>query len=119
LPPLRERFDDIALLAKHFLASLGANNDDDAELNAFAVVLAGYDWPGNVRELEHTVRRLWVIHSGNLNRMTKAAASELAEMSEDQLTSVLAECGGNQRKAARLLGIGESTLRYRMKKRSE
>jgi len=67
LPPLRERGEDIALLARHFLSHFLAKTGKAARAwhtSAFDA-LAGYHWPGNVRELENTVERLVILGDGN------------------------------------------------------
>ena len=61
IPPLRERREDILLLAEHFLARTGEEYTMTPELRA---ALAGYDWPGNVRELQNCVQRLTTMNSG-------------------------------------------------------
>jgi two-component system, NtrC family, nitrogen regulation response regulator GlnG len=61
LPPLRERREDVALLARHFLDQAAAQGLPRRQLSAEATaVLAAHDWPGNVRELENLARRLAV-----------------------------------------------------------
>src|SRR4030095_396059 len=66
LPPLRERKDDIPLLAQHFLEKYGEeNNKRSIELGADALdLLMEYEWPGNVRELENVMERAVVLSSG-------------------------------------------------------
>ena len=66
LPPLRQRKDDITLLAQHFLAKYGDENKKAAlELTPDALdLLSAYDWPGNVRELENVIERAAVLASG-------------------------------------------------------
>jgi len=66
LPPLRERRDDIALLAQFFLKRYGeVNRRDVPEMGAeLREALLSHDWPGNVRELENTIERLIVLSSG-------------------------------------------------------
>ena len=66
LPPLRDRKDDIPLLAQHFLAKYGEENRKaDLELTPDALdLLTDYDWPGNVRELENVIERAVVLTSG-------------------------------------------------------
>jgi DNA-binding NtrC family response regulator len=61
IPPLRERKEDILLLAEHFLARAGAEYTMTPEIRA---VLAGYHWPGNVRELQNCVQRMTTMNSG-------------------------------------------------------
>jgi DNA-binding NtrC family response regulator len=66
LPPLRDRKDDIPLLAQHFLEKYGEeNNKKGMELGADALdLMMDYDWPGNVRELENVIERAVVLNSG-------------------------------------------------------
>ena len=66
LPPLRERIDDIPLLARHFLARHAEEMDVPAPKIPFRVmdILLLYDWPGNVRELEHVVHRALILSKG-------------------------------------------------------
>ena len=66
LPPLRERSDDIPLLAQHFLEKYGEENDrKNIELAPEALdLLMDYDWPGNVRELENVIERAVVLCTG-------------------------------------------------------
>ena len=137
LPPLRERKDDIALLANHFLRKY------EKPLNRSAMrfskgamrVLIGYGWPGNVRELENAVERAAilaetdVIHAHDLpeklhNTSIPLAAAEatgmtLEELEREHMRRVLNEVSGDKVKAAQVLGIHLSTLyrkvqRYRL-----
>src|SRR5690606_19934149 len=62
IPPLRERPDDIELIAKSFLADLNHQNDLNLTLSREALSrLTHYDWPGNVRELRHTIHRAFIM----------------------------------------------------------
>jgi transcriptional regulator with GAF, ATPase, and Fis domain len=62
VPPLRERVDDIPLLAQHFLAKLGSRDGYTKLLSATTLErLVAHRWPGNVRELENEIERLWVL----------------------------------------------------------
>lgn len=115
LPPLRDRIDDIAPLVRHFLASLGETNGDESAISELITILSSYAWPGNVRELEHTIRRLWVTNSGSVTRMSQAVSEDLAHIEDSSFVAVIAECGGNKSKAARMLGVSEGTIRYRLK----
>ncbi|HEV7268514.1 MAG TPA: sigma-54 dependent transcriptional regulator [Falsiroseomonas sp.] len=66
MPPLRERGDDVLLLARHFLAAFA--REEGKRLRAFSVeaerALAGYGWPGNVRQLQNVLRNVVVLHDG-------------------------------------------------------
>ena len=144
LPPLRERGDDILLLARHFLQHHAARYGKPAPTLAPATqaVLLGYSWPGNVRELRNvieqavllntgdavTVQQLALSHLGSmapaaLGSAAAAAAPEragadltLPEMERLALVNALKAHEGNVTRAARELGISRDTLRYRIEK---
>jgi len=144
VPPLRERPEEIIVLADHFLKrSLARMGRPEKTFTRGALeVLKNFSWPGNVRELEHLVEGLVAIHSGSEiteehlpDRVKGAAGSPLFEVRLEgrnsvDLASVLEEfegqilkwaldkAGGNQGKAARMLGIPRSTLQYRWSKLS-
>jgi transcriptional regulator with PAS, ATPase and Fis domain len=133
LPPLRERREDIALLATHFLESYAAANDQllfDISPDAMALLVA-YDWPGNVRELEHAIEHAAALHTKPIlvsedlpPRLTGAAEPgttppaplSLQEVVRGHLRRVLREARWNKKLAAQLLGIHRRTL-YRLTKR--
>ncbi len=135
LPPLRERGEDILLLAEHFLRDCDAEMGKDVRSIAPAALdqLRGYSWPGNVRELEHVIQRAVALATGDT--ITKfsfsptgggvvGAASNTPEgpaisipigTTVDEATRRLVEatirqCGGNKLKAARVLGIPPRTM---------
>ena len=136
IPPLRDRPEDIAPLAEHFLAHFnrdlgkGIRNVTGEALAA----MEGYSWPGNVRELKNVMERAMILSEKevigvedlSLNKAAVAPASAVLEgktLNLDETERVLIEraleqSGENQSKAARLLGISRDTLRYRMKKHS-
>jgi DNA-binding NtrC family response regulator len=137
LPPLRERRDDIPLLANHFVRKYEkAIGRSAMRFSKSAMrLLMSYPWPGNVRELENTVERAAilaetdVIHTHDLpeklHNPTVASAGlpstgmTLEELERDHMKRVLAEVKGDKVKAAQLLGIHLSTLyrkvqRYRL-----
>ncbi len=142
LPPLRERGDDVLLLAEHFLQTFAAKYGRDVRSLSPAArdELMAYPWPGNVRELSHVIERgvLWsqgpVLLPEHLSLTMPApvaaaltvapgqpvpAAPTGLDLSSTERTLIeraLAEAGGNQTKAAQLLGISRDTLRYRLKK---
>ena len=130
VPPLRERGDDILLLAHDFAIKFAREYDkppvrfsDDA-LN----VLAHYFWPGNVRELENVIQRLVVMADSDiidapdlptlmrsaLPRSSKAPRP-LADMEREYIREVVAMVGGNKTRAAEILGIDRKTLREKLK----
>jgi transcriptional regulator with PAS, ATPase and Fis domain len=133
-PPLRERREDIPLLATHFLKSYVAANDRVVSgISPEAMErLIRYDWPGNVRELEHAIERAVAL---TLNPMllledlppkvragTGRAGSpsapplSLQEVIAHHVSRVLREARWNKKLAAQLLGIPRRTL-YRLTKR--
>lgn len=141
LPPLRERSEDIPLLAEHFLKKYEFSGRPGAKpktLTAEAVRrLAEYRWPGNVRELENAIERAVIISRGDritvddLPRelqpyspqpLRRAAFKlpeggvNLEEVERDLIRQALERTGGNQTQAARLLGITRHTLLYRIDK---
>jgi len=129
VPPLRERDDDVLLLARHFLKRF--SQELDAPLPRFAddalAALRRYDWPGNVRELENAVQRAVVMSEGG-----EIAAHEfpavmrfsvpremglhrtLAEVEAEHVRNVLASVAGNKTRAAEILGIDRKTLRKKL-----
>jgi DNA-binding NtrC family response regulator len=131
VPPLRERRQDIPLLAQHFLNKSATAAGQPAKRLARETLgrLADYDWPGNVRELEHVIERAVTLSSAELilpddlpselgpprlapptlppRRMT------LEALKHWYVQTVLEEAGGNKARAAELLGIDRRTL-YRI-----
>jgi DNA-binding NtrC family response regulator/HAMP domain-containing protein len=137
LPPLRERSNDVPLLANHFLKRFASEQAKDIlEFSSEAVrMILNYTWPGNVRELENSVEHAVVLAKGGRIEpsdlptvlRTTAARTQPVESSlmldseRALLERVLAECEWNKKRAARRLGIGRSTLyaklkRYRLSK---
>ena len=135
LPPLRERKDDIMLLADYFLEKLASeNNKIITRISTPAIeMLTRYHWPGNVRELENCIERAVllcneeVIRSEHLppslqmakktSQPPKASLTEIVENTEREfIVDALKRCGGQQRKAARQLGVTERILGYKIKK---
>ncbi len=141
LPPLRERRDDIELLAKHFISFYAQrmNRPVPSLSSAASNQLQRYDFPGNVRELENIIQRSMVFCQGNVidkvsiithpsNSSAGAALSPsgdqgsealqdmLDRIEKDALLRALDAAGGVQTKAAKMLGLTERQMRYRMKK---
>lgn len=129
VPPLRDRKDDIPLLAEHFLNkfSLKFNRPLCTMSQEAMALLMRYSWPGNVRELEHVIEYATVFSSsGTITEQDlphDLMVSILQDQTEEVLPAVvqdgmsldtaLEKAGGNKAKAARLLGLSRSTL-YRM-----
>jgi len=142
LPPLRERREDIELLAYHFIDRFKGDLGRSVESIPRPVLmdLLSRPWPGNVRELQNLIQRLMVLSPGKeLAASTDSpqgqtppalpaalAESEpagsappfqtLGEVERDYIRQVLQHFGGNQAQAARLLAMNRNTLRWRMKK---
>ncbi len=131
IPPLRERVEDIVLVAGHFAARFAkemgrpAPRFSDEALR----VLRNYYWPGNVRELENVVQRLVVmtdderIDVPELPSLMRFSALRrggfdmtLAEMESEYIRNVLAGVNGNITRAAQILGIDRKTLRAKLKR---
>jgi len=132
LPPLRERKEDILLLANHFLQKFSEENHKNiSHISPEALeILIQYAWPGNVRELEHTIERAVILTSHpiilpeDLPRKIFEEAKgakilfpeeslPLKEVEKRYVLKVLQETKGNKKKAAEILGIDRTTL-YRI-----
>ncbi len=131
VPPLKDRKEDIPLLARHFLNRV-AKPGEKLELSGGALdLLAAYDWPGNVRELENEILRAAalggkVIGADDLSPRLKEAHSDQPpeaglDMGErvkaleiEMIRDALARAGGNKSKAAQILGISRFGLQKKM-----
>lgn len=135
LPPLRERRDDIPLLARHFMARYTAMlNKPGLVLSADAMhALSAYEWPGNVRQLEHLIERVValsqceVIRSSDLGFSSRAAAEPKVSLREAKALAVeqfernyiqdlLTACRGNVSQAARAAQKNRRALIYLIRK---
>jgi two-component system, NtrC family, response regulator HydG len=129
LAPLRDRREDIPLLAERFMRKFSlAMNKRMARVSPGAMdLLQRYDWPGNVRELENAVERAMVVaqepelseRDFTLKLAAAAPPSEsrtLEEAERVHILRVLEECGGNQSRAAEALDIDRVTLHNKLKK---
>ena len=130
LPPLRDHPEDLPLLARHFLAELEAEGGGTAQLTAGALdEVMRYDWPGNVRELRNAIRSAALMAGGgsieaeHLPRPVRAAHStprlpgrgSLQAIERQHIQEIFDSVGGNQSRAARLLGIDRGTLARKLK----
>jgi DNA-binding NtrC family response regulator len=135
IPPLRDRKEDIPVLASHFLKKF--NRDVDVRVDAGALsLLMAYGWPGNVRELENVIERASVLKRGVLitrdelpEKLKKDHPSvediilnlpeqgiSLEDLEKSLIVKALDKHKGNQTRAAEYLGITRPTLIYRMEK---
>ena len=136
VPPLRERQEDIPLLAQHFLGRFAAR--DHRELDGFTEAamarLVGYPWPGNVRELEHAIERAVILARGRLldagdlpEGVTETEPSAravsipigmpLGEVEQRLIDETLRQSKGDKELAAKLLGIASRTIYRKLKER--
>jgi two-component system, NtrC family, response regulator AtoC len=147
IPPLRDRGDDIRVLAEHYMSSFRSrlrkniNTISPEALSAFA----RYDWPGNVRELRNVIERAMILEDGDeittkylprglvgdtrsgseergkINDLVRLPADGVAleDVEMSLVRQALERSHGNQTKAAELLNISRDQLRYRMKKLEE
>ena len=132
IPPLRERKDDIPLLAQHYLNYFNEKNKKDIRGFEPEVtdILHNYEWPGNVRELENVVERAVILCSYDLinieclpSKLKSIAKEEcdkpgefnLLEIEKRVVTKALDSTSWNQSQAAVLLGISRKQLRTKMK----
>lgn len=153
VPPLRQRRDDIPLLAAHFLERLCKESGLEYTFSNDAIrVMTEYDWPGNVRELENAIERACALSSGPVLNMadmptqlqdfrahqssgvtrhepprrasyesaegTASAAPRvltIAEMEKEAILNAIRQLNGDKLMAARMLGIGKTTLYRKLK----
>jgi DNA-binding NtrC family response regulator len=129
LPPLRERREDIPLLAQHFLKQhVERYRKTITGFDAGAVeAMQGHIWPGNVRELDHAVERGVLMATGKVIRTVDlglnagSAAPRIEDMSLEEVEAhlirkTLARCDGNARRAAEELGLSRSAFYRRLEK---
>lgn len=134
IPPLRERKDDIALLAKYFTQKYSAKIAKKIETIPAKVMenLQAYDWPGNVRELENVIERAVILSNNETLRVDdlpfispnhpeemQTDTGNLEQAEKNHILKILKECNwiiDGVRGAARRLGIPASTVRDRMKR---
>src|ERR1044072_3953439 len=146
IPPLRERGDDVLLLAQHYIDTIGSRLKRNRVTGVSAEtqeMFRKYDWPGNVRELRNVIERALILEDadqitteylpGGLLAPTHAPATTEAStrfvlpeqgisLDKAELSFVrqaIQRSGGNQKRAAELLGISRDQLRYRLKKLEE
>jgi DNA-binding NtrC family response regulator len=147
IPPLRERGDDVLLLAQHYIDTIGSRLKRNRKISALSPevkdVFRKYHWPGNVRELRNVIERALILEEndqitteylpGGLllppRQLRSTVSADMAaqfvlpaegiSLDEAELSFVrqaIERSGGNQTRAAELLGISRDQLRYRLKK---
>ena len=137
IPPLRERRQDIPLLVAHILERIGRDAGMEKAISDEALkALLNYDWPGNVRELENSLERACALTSANeiqvrdlptqiygapmeVMAMSPPGAMHgivpMAELEKQTILAALSQVNGDKMLAARLLGIGKTTLYRKLK----
>jgi two-component system, NtrC family, response regulator AtoC len=141
LPPLRERAEDIALLADHFLIDIGTREGTAKSFSPQAVAkLTAYGWPGNVRELRNAVQRAYVMavgavisdeflpsdppglradqdgHAANgVDSITVPVGASIAQAERQLILATFARYGRNKERTAAVLGVSLKTLYNRLK----
>jgi DNA-binding NtrC family response regulator len=144
LPPLRERGDDVILLARHFISALGAKlGKAEAALSRDAHDrLVAHGWPGNIRELQNTIERALILTDGSLISAeqlalpsprprapegfapaapTSGAAApppmpSLAAIEKQSIVEALSRANGNKSRAAEMLGLSRMQLYTRLRR---
>lgn len=148
IPPLRERGDDVLLLSQHYIDRIGARLKRSKKITSLspeaAAVFTTYHWPGNVRELRNVIERALILEDADQitteylpgGLLLPARPQQLASATSTQFVlpnegicldqaelsfvrQAIERSGGNQTRAAELLGISRDQLRYRLKKLEE
>jgi two-component system response regulator HydG len=140
VPPLKERRDDIPLLAQHFLKKFADKNRKTIKgfVPLAMDVLVNYDWPGNVRELENAIERAVILATGehitetqlplniteqydDLEKRSTGATQildgthSLQDIEKEAILAALSASNGNKAEAARRLGVTRKTLHNKLK----
>ena len=141
LPPLRDRGEDVLLLAERFLRTLEERMGRSAELTREArQALVAYSWPGNIRELSNAIERALIVNDGGPisveqlglgpatavrsggpasdGASTGGGAATLPDLERKLVVEALAKCRGNKSRAAAILGVTRSQV-YTLLKRFE
>ena len=138
MPPLRERRQDVVPLVEHFLERMSRATNNRKTMSDDAMkALLNYEWPGNVRELENCIERTWALSSGttlaypdlptyikNTHQKKVAAAIaapkilSLIEVERNAILQAIEQLHGDKLMAAKLLGIGKTTLYRKLKEYS-
>ncbi len=122
LPPLRQRREDITLLANYFLKSVCRKESlgERKLLKNTVEQLKNYNWPGNIRELRHAIERAAILSDAYYIKpqhlgLPEARGERLRDLEEAEIERVIKECNGNVTKAAKILGVGRATLYRKLK----
>lgn len=131
VPPLKERAEDIPLLVDSFIRRFNAEHGKEIEgvTGEVLQLLLHYHWPGNIRELKHTIEHAFVVGTGKFierNHLpaelreyaargnTKSGGGRRKDVTADDIVQALEQTGWKKAPAARILGIGRTTLYMKM-----
>jgi len=133
LPPLRDREDDVFLLAQHFLSRYAENKSFVGFAPETLALFKRYDWPGNVRELKYLIYKIVLLNKGkyvtpdmlpvpldDLSNVPEevhevAPIKKLSQVEKETILEAIEYCNGNVVQAANLLGIGKTTIYDRLR----
>ncbi len=136
VPPLRERKEDIALLARYFLTHLKTDFSSITQISDKAMeIMYEHTWPGNIRELQNTIMRALAMGTGkellpgdlpfalrdktgvseNLSQINTVNGDSLVSYEQAAIHNALTKCNGNCQEAAKILDIGIATLYRKLK----
>jgi DNA-binding NtrC family response regulator len=139
MPPLRDRIDDMPLLAQHFIRQFNTKHGTEIEglSDDTLAALAAYRWPGNVRELRNVIERAVIVAKGGwvesvhlppfirdrsdqtTGAITLPAGSTVAEAEKMLILETLKQMDNNKSRAARALGLDVKTIRYKLRAYAE
>ncbi|HHX82881.1 MAG TPA: sigma-54-dependent Fis family transcriptional regulator [Pseudomonadaceae bacterium] len=135
IPPLRERMDDLPLLAQSFVDLLNRENDTGYSIAAADMArLMAYDWPGNVRELRHSIHRAYIMTSPDAEYLSVPASftspfsrkessqpqpkqmvgRTIEDVERELIVATLKQFDNNKTRAAEVLGVSVKTLYNRL-----
>jgi len=129
IPDIRDRREDIAVLAYHFVRKFNRDYQVEGIRQDALDLLVDHDWPGNVRQIENAIERAVILRKAGLiqprdlpEEVISATSSQqpsgrsLEEIERTYILNLLGECDGNQSRVARVLGINRRTLYRKLRK---
>jgi DNA-binding NtrC family response regulator len=117
VPPLRERTEEIRDLARQFIAAAAKGLGRKAPKLVAEDALLRHAWPGNVRELRNVIERAVLLANDRIEKehlIFDENAAQAEDPERERILKALSECGGNQTRAAKVLGISRRTLTNRL-----
>ena len=130
IPDLKERSEDVAPLAYHFVRKFNSGYKIEGIRKDALELLLEYPWPGNVRQIENVIERAVILRKAGLiqprdlpeeitARTAQPSGKSLEETERDYILQLLRECSGNQTQVSRILGINRRTLYRKLRKYNE